>query len=611
MNEKFQQDLERFYELVSQNHRDLGELYNLIEDRNYDIDLLIYLDDFLDECELEHSSENYLALLSRLINLRDEQFVQTLIKNNTPKEIEAKRALAYLWTKKFYIKRHEELLRKIDDEELLNSFYRELLSGVHAVGLVLSDWQYDWNEHIINYINPGLKEKYGENVIKFLEENSLFDRDENGNLTDRSYSVLTEDSGKYRVLSYAQFFKKYTDKIGREIQKLVEKLEPLEDNDTNQKDSYIAYLNSLKDAFCEEKREKLLARWQELDRRWMDVTSPLQIGHPLEYYEDHYRKAVALEWDVRLSNPKNLGANGTLEAISYMYETLFDKFGQDFMRVKDGTMDNLKRVQLYIGRPALYYASEFNGLFSAQVVPNDEQVTKERGKKVFAFAENILDSQRAKPALKIDRVVLGADFIDKQRELIFKKEEIWHKVYEVSTIGHEFGHILWLDEDSESLMNASGVFKNIEEFKATSGGLTAFFMSEDKQIKEYVFLDIIKRSIGLIAWRKTAEVEPYYCEGLIHLKALFDSGVMEFDGKLTLHVEDKTYEVLKNWYLKTYEELALHYLHKRDASEFLERFTYKKDGDYMPIDKKVEDFVEYYWKLHQDIGRELDKHLSA
>jgi hypothetical protein len=37
----------------------------------------------------------------------------------------------------------------------------------------------------------------------------------------------------------------------------------------------------------------------------MKIKTPIQIGHPLEYYEDHFRKAVALEWDIRLTNPND------------------------------------------------------------------------------------------------------------------------------------------------------------------------------------------------------------------------------------------------------------------------------------------------------------------
>ncbi len=609
MNKKFQEDLVKLYDLISTNQKELGTFYGLVENEKYRNDeIRMYVDEFLDECELNNSKENYLALLGRLINLRDEQFVQVLEKSgNSEDEIRKKRALAYLWTKNFHIARHEKLLRDIEDKELLNSFYRELLRGVHGIGLILSDWQCDWNEHIIDNINFNLNKNFGENTIKFLENNDLFDRDEYGNLADRSYSVLNEKNGKYEILTYAQFFDSHIKKIVEELEDLINKLKTLEDKDTNQKDNYITYLKSLKTAFSEKDKTMLLARWKNVDRTWMDVTSPIQVGHPLEYYEDHYRKAVALEWDVRVANPNSINANKTYESMKHMYKKLFDKIGKEHAQVWSRTSENLGRIQLYIGRPVLYYASEFNGLFSAQVVPNDEQVSKERGKKIFAFADNILDTKRAKPFLKIEKIIFGEKFLQKERELVFKKEKTWHKVYEVSTIGHEFGHILWLDSDSETLMNKNGVFKNIEEFKATTGGLVAFFMNEDEEIKEYLFLELIKRAVGLIAWKKTGEVEPYYCEGLIHLKALFDSGVLDFDGKLSLLVNDKTYEKLKNWYLQTYEKLAYHYLQKKDAKEFLEKFVIKEDGYYMPKENKINSFVEYYWNLYQDIGREIDE----
>jgi len=47
----------------------------------------------------------------------------------------------------------------------------------------------------------------------------------------------------------------------------------------------------------------LVEKWADVDRAWMKIQTPIQIGHPLEYYEDHFRKAVALEWDIRLTNP--------------------------------------------------------------------------------------------------------------------------------------------------------------------------------------------------------------------------------------------------------------------------------------------------------------------
>lgn len=607
MSEKFENDLKKLYEIIGQRQVELGKYFEIVETDTLEfIEIKKQIDEFLVEISLPLTNQNRLAAISRLVSLRDEQLVQALNKEEfSVKEIEQKRRIAYLWVKNFHLVRHEELLAIIKNENLLNSFYQRLLRGVHDIGIVLSLWQDDWNEHIINTINPKLKSLYKEEVIAFLENNDLFDKDVDGKKADRSYSVLSQKEEGFEVKAYAEFFAEDVAIILKKIEQLVTDLGALEDEDTNQKEAYIAYFNAIKDAFGECDRDKLLQRWADVDRAWMRVTSPLQVGHPLEYYEDHYRKAVALEWDVRLSNPETKEAKNAYENILGMYTSLFEKLGKEKKNILELTLSNLNRVQLYIGRPALFYGAEFNGLFSAQVVPNDENVSKEEGKKIFAFADNILDSLRSKPFLKISREVFGEEFINKERELVFKKADMWHKVYEVTTIGHEFGHILWLDGDSETLMNKSGVFKNIEEFKATMGGLMAFFANEDESIKEYVLNDTIKRAVGLIAWMKTDEVQPYYCEGLIHLSGFFESGVLSFDK--SLHVDISKYSELKTWYSKTYENLALHYLAKKDAKEFLDNFVKKEDDIYMPTSLHVKNFVNYYWQLHQDIGRDIDE----
>jgi hypothetical protein len=187
---------------------------------------------------------------------------------------------------------------------------------------------------------------------------------------------------------------------------------------------------------------------------------------------------------------------------------------------------------------------------------------------------------------------------------LFSKPKEWHEVYNITTIGHEYGHILWIDDDTESIMNKSGAFKNIEEFKATTGGLVAFFENENNNLKEQILQDIIKRAVGLISWMETPEVQPYYCEGLIHLKGLFESGVLKFDKKLI--IDESKYDELKSWYKKTYKELATHYLLKKDAKEFLEKFARKKDRSYEPVDEEVRYFVNYYWNLYKDIGQVVD-----
>ena len=609
MSKNFNEDLKEVYELVGSKQKELGDYFKIVEDESSGFkDMRVFIDRFLHSIGLTLNNENRLSALTRLISLRDEQLVQSLIKENfDDKKIDDVKENAYLWVKEFYLQRHASFLETIEEKQLLNEFYRELLKGVHEVGVALSIWQSSWTKHIINTINPELQERFGDKAVAYLDEHELYDVDKNGNKADRAYSVLQKQEDRYKALSYAKFFKEEVGQVVSALETVIAKLSVLEDNDTNQKEQYIAYFKSLKDAFGEIEQKNLIKRWQEVDRTWMKVTSPLQVGHPLEYYEDHFRKAVALEWDVRISNPSNLGAQKTYENILSMYTTLFEKLGFEKKKVLDLTVSNLERVGLYIGRPALYYGAEFNGLFSAQVVPNDELVSKEEGKKIFAFSDNILDSIRAKPFLKIQNKIFGKEFMDKERELVFKKPELWHKVYEVTTIGHEYGHILWLDNDTEMHMNQSGVFKNIEEFKATTGGLMAFFMNEDESCKAHVLADLIKRSIGLIAWMKTDEVQPYYCEGLIHLQGLFETKVLTFSDKLEIDMSSETYKKLKAWYTKTYESLATHYLAKKDANEFLSQYATKIEGNYMPINPKVKSFVDFYWSLHQSMGREIDQ----
>eukprot|EP01155_Anaeramoeba_flamelloides_P041591 Anaeramoba_flamelloidesc35181_g1_i1.p1 GENE.c35181_g1_i1~~c35181_g1_i1.p1 ORF type:complete len:355 (+),score=62.51 c35181_g1_i1:97-1161(+) len=344
----------------------------------------------------------------------------------------------------------------------------------------------------------------------------------------------------------------------------------------------------------------------------MKIKTPIQIGHPLEYYEDHYRKAVALEWDIRLTNPQFAQNDNRVNKIKSAFEKIYEKTQKTskYQKIYDFSLKSLDKVQLYVGRPALFFGAEFNGLFSAQVVPNDEVVSKEEGKKIFAFSDEILQTSRAKPFLKLSQEIFGQKFLSEDRIFLFNETEAWHQVYDISTIGHEFGHILWCDEETETLMNKTGNFKNIEEFKATTGGLVSFFLdetNEEKDLEKQVLIDTIKRAVSLIGWMEVDEVQPYYCEGLIHLTGLFETKILNFkDEELIIDMSSTKYDKLKQWYIDTYTNLAIHYLDKKDATIFLNNFAEKKDKYFMPTNEKIKSFVKYYFKRYQEIGQELD-----
>lgn len=607
MIEKTQNDLVRISELLIQREAKLERFYKALEDEN--LNERKSLDEMCNVLSLEINDKNRFALASRMASLRDDALFQVLeASRKDENEIIKAKEESYLWVSEFHCALHDEFIQKVKQENLLNRFYQTLLEGVGRVGHAFSGWQSSWTAHIIHGVNRDLLalcEGDEEKVFHHLATNELFDKSENGDTVERSYSVLVDHEGEFRSVAYSKAFEDEVSLVVRELVLMIEALKEQEDDLFDQKEVYIAYLDAIVVALREEETSLLLKRWGDVDRAWMKITAPVQVGHPLEYYEDHFRKAVALEWDVRIVDPCVPIPTNRVETVKKAYETIATSVeAPSKASMMKGSFDNLNRTQLYISRPALYYGAEFCGLFSAQVVPNDETVSRELGKKIFAFPSQVISTARAKPFLQISREFLGQEFLNYERNILFRQPEMWYKVYDISTIGHEYGHILWIDHDTESVMNKSGQFKNIEEFKATTGGLIAFFLHPDETLKRAVMGDLVKRSIGLIAWMKTGEVLPYFCEGLIHLEGLFATQVLSYEGKLTIDMS--RFEELKEWYIHTYKNLANHYANKLDAALFLDRFVKRENGEYWPKDENVRKFVQAYWDRYCEIGQNID-----
>jgi len=583
--------LEAAYEVVRLRDERINSYFKKLPD-----DLQKLFEDILNALKLEVNEENLLALKKRFFHLREDSIINLLRKGNFSKEeIQEIQLDLYELTKDFWLKEHEKLINELSP--FIGPFYAEILRGVHKIGIAFSKWQPLWTKHIIHTINEELTKEFNGDeakVMSFLFENDLLDKDDD-EVAERCYSVLVKsESGKYLVRCYSEVFEEEVEEAVRAIDELIVNLESLEDE---YKLEWVLYFNALKTALLEKNRQEIIKKWASVDKIWMDIKSPIQVGHPLEYYEDKYRKAVALELDVRIKNP-NLKSE-VKDNIVKMYK----KYCND-EKLLNIALKNIEKTQLYISSPATFYGAEFNGLFSAQVVPNDEKVSAEKGKKIFAFVDKVYEDIKARPKMLISYEILGKEFMDRFYEELRDKEK-FIKVYDITTIGHEFGHILWVDEATESVMNKSGMFKNIEEFKATTGGLMAFFENEDKDIVNSILDDTIKRAVGLIAWMEVDEVLPYYIEGLIHLTGLIESGVIKFNGK-NLEYDYSKYEVLKEWYKNTYLDLADLYVRKADAKEFLDKFIYK-DKNYFPLNKKADEFVRYYYKRYQEIGDKIYK----
>ncbi|WP_298754545.1 invasion protein CiaB [uncultured Arcobacter sp.] len=612
--EQFLEDSKKIYEYLNTQKDEINKLVSALEDKRYEE--LTLIDDFAKSLKLKMSDDLRFALVTRIVNLRDDSLVQVLKKlDKDEKEVIELQEKAFLFVKEFWHNKHKKTVAFIKENNLLTPFYQAIFQGVYDVGIKMSSWQSSWTAHIINGINKELLAKFDGDetkVFDYLETNSLFDLGHNSITADRSYSALVKKGNGYENQAYIKAFKKQTTEVINALEDFEESLLECEDDIFGHKWDYILYIQSLILAFAEDNENLLVDKWANVDRAWMKIKSPIQIGHPLEYYEDHFRKAVALEWDIRFTNPEFAQNDHRVNKIKSAFANIFSSFEENtaYKNIYDFSLKSLDKVQLYIGRPAIFFGAELNGLFSAQVVPNDEIVSREEGKKIFAFADEILQTSRAKPFLRLSAEVFGNEFLNEDRKFLFNETSSWHQVYDITTIGHEYGHILWCDDETESVMNKTGNFKNIEEFKATTGGLVSFFLDEnndEKHLQKQVLIDSVKRAVGLMGWMEVDEVQPYYCEGLIHLNGLFDSQVLSWENeKLSIDLSDEKYEKLKTWYISTYSDLAKHYLDKKDATQFLNNFA-KKDGKYfMPIDENINDFVKYYFARYKDIGQELD-----
>lgn len=217
---------------------------------------------------------------------------------------------------------------------------------------------------------------------------------------------------------------------------------------------------------------------------------------------------------------------------------------------------------------------------------------------------------RTVPQPKIRALTLDAELIIHRNELLQNPDPSrFYKLYDIETIGHEFGHALWTDMTTEVQMNIYGNYKNIEEWKATTGGLVAYFLNPDEDIRKDVIVDLVVRSVTLIEWMKIEEVVPYYTEGLIHLHVLFESGMisLDADNKVLFHYSPETYEALKAGYIKHYDALIDSYLAEEDATIFLDKYATHEGKYFYPRNPQIRAFVEFYTELYERIGNEIEE----
>lgn len=580
----------------------------------------IILDNFLDELSMKKTPENRFIAYARIADLRAEpldlyldKINEQIIENNKinyikiPNKLENKREVinkSYMYVKKIYENLSDRFIFKLEEEKVLSNFELTIFKWVLKVWKAFNNFTTIWEDTIIKQ-NAILDKKFNgdsEKIMQFLRDKNLLELDEKWNETDRSYSVLRW----WKAISYFEAFTNEINFIAISLQDFIEELKLF---DEEEKNNYINYLTSIKEAFLEKNINKLLSKWQKVDENWMQIKWPLQIVHPLEFYEDKYRKCVAPKWDLRILDRDILNSRVEKD-IKIMYEKIYDELWRDkYSESYNFSKENLNRVQLYISEPVMYFGAGLNWLFSAQVVPNDEEVSEKFWKKIFAHPKMVLESRKKSPIMKLTKDILDENLLNDYLKLL-EDDSLYFSIYDIETIGHEFWHTLWLTKNSEVLMNKkTWNFKNIEEFKATTWGLCSYFFTNnsDEIFNKNIFIMHLARCIWLLKYRKVSEVLPYYNESLIHLDIMFESNVFKIiNNKIILNFSEKNWENLKNNYLKHYKKLINIYLEKLDAWIFLYDYVVKDSNwDNVPQNKILQEFGNYYYDLYKKIWNEL------
>jgi len=192
-----------------------------------------------------------------------------------------------------------------------------------------------------------LEQKYNNNqdeINKYISENNLIEYGHRWESADRTYSILTLEWNNHVPKSYSEIFPTEVGAIITAYETFISDLEASEDEVFDKKVAYIEYFKAIQDAWRQQDVNQLVAAWSEVDVKWMSIDTPVQPGHPIEYYEDKYRRAVSIEFDLRLVDP-SLFTSEVASDIENMYEGMYDEIGREnFPESYEFSKNNQKQV---------------------------------------------------------------------------------------------------------------------------------------------------------------------------------------------------------------------------------------------------------------------------
>lgn len=357
------------------------------------------------------------------------------------------------------------------------------------------------------------------------------------------YSVIRQGENGLVQVSYAEAFEEQVHVITNEFEGLADRLTSAFLSLDEEQLAMAGYLQAYANALGSRNLDALGDLWREVDRIWLGVKGRIQPIASREY--DYYDKnAIRVFPDFRLAilNEQSELLAPVLATQTAMIRYLGDEFGG--FEVFEETRNGMRQIQIFPEAYDIVFAGSLDFQPSGQFLPNEFEIKRKYGIKVFLNLESSED--RWELALDLAQRVFPKDF-----ELFTR---VNHNVdgIGIQLAGHEIGEPL-LDTDTVRRSLGSDVFRLLNEDTATLAA-TAIMPQREKsgelsrealENHAIVLLAIYLRYIDFA--RGVDTFEPYYKGmGLQGLRRMVDSGYVAFrDGELRIDVSkvDKLYEL--------------------------------------------------------------------
>ncbi|MBF7046726.1 hypothetical protein IY804_01320, partial [Campylobacter volucris] len=149
-------DFKQIAQIVKNRKQNINDLYKILQN-NQSHPLI---DRALELAELDNEKSNVLAILRRLVDLKEENLVQELEKKGlNEEEITQIKYKVHSLVRAFYEVEHQDLIDEIKTKNLLDEFYLALIQGVHNIGVVMNSFDIVWSKQILDTNNKILKEQ--------------------------------------------------------------------------------------------------------------------------------------------------------------------------------------------------------------------------------------------------------------------------------------------------------------------------------------------------------------------------------------------------------------------------------------------------------------------